>query len=318
MENDKFITVPPKLEFLEAICWQIADVNQLEPSEMLSRYERGWHYRGVLGEPNPEELLWIEELSQRYGSWLAANLNLQPMESLTNCQQIMKREIHQKILIILSNLNVEFLSECRAYFGGGTLISLQHEEYRESKDIDFICPVGEGYRLLRQQIANIGYDVIFNTQQGIDVPREIRADQYGIRFPVNVDGTTIKFEIISEGRIQLGEPDYFHWSSIPCLNPTDCCAEKLLANADRWPDASVESRDLIDLAILRLAESFPQAAIDKAESAYPVIEPLKKAIQYFDRRSEYRDKCFSSLKIQSPEKIISGLNLLSADLHLDR
>ena len=28
---------------------------RLEPLEMLSRYEAGWRYLGVLGEPSPEE-----------------------------------------------------------------------------------------------------------------------------------------------------------------------------------------------------------------------------------------------------------------------
>ncbi|MBW4668620.1 MAG: hypothetical protein KME60_14635 [Cyanomargarita calcarea GSE-NOS-MK-12-04C] len=36
----------------------------------MSRYERGWHYPEVLGEPSPEELSWIGKLSQHYGSWL--------------------------------------------------------------------------------------------------------------------------------------------------------------------------------------------------------------------------------------------------------
>jgi len=56
---------------------------------------------------------------------------------------------------------------------------------------------------------------------------------------------------------------------------------KLLANADRWIDSSVESRDLIDLAVQRLKSPLPQEAIDKAEAAYDVVESLKKAILNF-------------------------------------
>ena len=35
-------TIPKKLPFLEAICWQTKNVYQFTPEEMLSRYERGW------------------------------------------------------------------------------------------------------------------------------------------------------------------------------------------------------------------------------------------------------------------------------------
>jgi hypothetical protein len=52
---------------------------------------------------------------------------------------------------------------------------------------------------------------------------------------------------------------------------------KLLSNSDRYIDDSVEARDLIDLAILRLQSPIPKVSIEKAERAYEVIRPLKKA-----------------------------------------
>jgi aldehyde:ferredoxin oxidoreductase len=63
-----------ELPFLKAICWQTADIKQLTPAEMLSRYEQGWHFGGVLGQPSAEELLWIAKISHSYGSWLAAEV----------------------------------------------------------------------------------------------------------------------------------------------------------------------------------------------------------------------------------------------------
>lgn len=66
--------VPEKLPFLEAVCWQTADVKHFTLEEMLISYERGWRYLGVLGEPSPEELLFIKKLIQRYGSWLATDV----------------------------------------------------------------------------------------------------------------------------------------------------------------------------------------------------------------------------------------------------
>lgn len=314
--------IPSELPFLKAICWQIADIKYLTPQEMLHCYERGWHYWGVLGEPSLEELSFIQELSQHYQSWLTAALNItghqpQTLQSCETSQQMFKRDLHKKILTVLSNLNADFLHECRAYFGGGTLVSLQHGEYRLSKDIDFMCPMDDGYRLLRQQVASRGYDVIFATRNRILLPNEIQANQYGIRFPVIVDETTIKLEIVSEGRIQLGEPDYPIWSSVPCLNQIDSFAEKLLANADRWSSELVSSRDLIDLAMQRLAAPIPQEAIDKAESAYQVIEPLRRAIQYFQEHPEYRDKCYTALSIEAPDKVINGIDLLASDLGME-
>ena len=56
---------------------------------------------------------------------------------------------------------------------------------------------------------SLGYDALFQSQEGIQLPREIKADQYGVRFPVVVDDTVIKFEIIAEARIDLDAPIYF-------------------------------------------------------------------------------------------------------------
>jgi hypothetical protein len=298
------IQIPEKLPFLERLCWQREDIKNLTLLEMLRIYERGWHYRGILGDLSQTEALFVQQLAQYYGSWLKA--------------QMFDREFHQKILRVLNQLNANFLLECGAYFGGGTLVSLNHGEYRLSKDIDFLCSTGTGYRLLRQKIVENQYNALFNTQNNLNLPGEIKADQYGIRFAIIVDETLIKFEIIMEGRIELGEPDYPSWSPVPCLNEIDCFAEKLLANSDRWNDSSVESRDLIDLAIQRLKSPIPKEAIEKAETAYPVIEPLKKAISFFQNNPNYRDKCFTALRIVKPSKIIDGIDLMAADLGLEK
>jgi Nucleotidyl transferase AbiEii toxin, Type IV TA system len=293
-----------KLPFLERLCWQRENIENLTLLEILRIYERGWHYRGVLENLSQTEALFVRQLAQYYDSWLGA--------------QMFEREFHQKVLNVLNQLKASFLLECGAYFGGGTLISLNHGEYRLSKDIDFICSTGTGYRLLRQKIAENQYNAIFNSQNNLKLPREIKADLYGIRFVIIVEETPIKFEIIMEGRIELSEPDYPSWSPVPCLNKVDSFAEKLLANSDRWNDSSVESRDLIDLAVQRLKSPIPKEAIEKAELAYPVIEPLKKAISFFQDRPNYRDKCFTALRIAEPSQIIDGIDLMAADFCLEK
>jgi hypothetical protein len=298
------LKIPENLPFLESLCWQREGIKKLTPLEMLRRYERGWHYRGVLAIFSATEAQFVQQLADFYGSWLSDSLMFQ-------------QDFHQKIYMILNQLNADFLRECRAYFGGGTFISLNQGEYRLSKDIDFLCSSGGGYRLLREEVRNRGYHALFTSQNHLRLSGEIQTNQYGVRFPIFVEDTLIKFEIIMEGRIQLGEPDYPSWCPVPCLNTVDCFAEKLLANADRWIDSSVESRDLIDLGMQRLKSPLTQAAIDKAEAAYGVVESLKKAILNFQEKPDYRDRCFSSLRILEPGKIIDGIDLLARDLGLE-
>lgn len=295
------LEIPQKLPFLAAVCWQTEDVKLFTPAEMLRRYEQGWEYRGVLGDPKAEELRFVRELARRYGSWLATE------------GQMFDLEFHQKILRVLSHLDADFFQANQIYFGGGTLVSLTHGEYRLSKDIDFLCPLGDSYRLLRQAVAKKGFRALFTTQEGITLPGDLRANRYGVRFAVTVDQVPIKFEIVAEERISLGQPDYPSWCPVPCLNQIDTFAEKLLANSDRWADAAIASRDLIDLSVLRLATPIPQEALEKAENAYAVIEPLRRAIHTFQTQPEYRERCYRVLGIQDPGQIVDGLDLLAED-----
>jgi len=224
-----------------------------------------------------------------------------------------KLEHHQKVITILKAIRSNFFTEISAYFGGGTLLTLSYGEYRRSKDIDFICPVGDGYRMLRSEIYDKNYKAIFKDFSHITLPREMKVDQYGIRFVVKVEDIPIKFEIVAEARISLQPAEYHEWSDVPCLSFTDSCSEKLLSNSDRWADRAVESRDLIDLSILRLQSEIPKNSIIKAESAYPVMKPLEKAIRFFQSEPVYRSKCFSSLQVQNRVEVIDGLDLLASD-----
>ncbi|MEG4119109.1 hypothetical protein QUA43_16755 [Microcoleus sp. N9_B4] len=64
-------------------------------------------------QPNSEERAFIQQISQHYQSWLVAEIGSisQPhkTEKWVNFQPMFKREIHQQILTVLSQLNVEFL-----------------------------------------------------------------------------------------------------------------------------------------------------------------------------------------------------------------
>lgn len=229
-----------------------------------------------------------------------------------------KLDHHNKILIVLESLDCEILKEGSTYFGGGTLLALDFQEYRCSNDIDFLSSVSTGgYKYLRTKIFDNGHEVLFRDLSKIKIGRST-TDQYGIRMIVSVDNVPIKTEIIAETRFQLDLPRYTQWSSVPCLSLIDCFTSKLLSNSDRYMDDSVQARDLIDLGVLRLNYPIPQFSIDKAENAYEVIRPLERSIQNFQDRPDYREKCFANLqvdKVQIP-KIIDGVDLLCTDLGL--
>lgn len=229
-----------------------------------------------------------------------------------------KLEHHNKILAILDSFNPEVLKQGSAYFGGGTLLALDFEEYRWSKDIDFISSVtSSGYKYIRTIVFDGGYEALFRDLSRIRIGRGT-TDQYGIRMIVFIDDIPIKTEIIAEVRFELDPPRYPQWSPVACLSLNDCFTAKLLANSDRFMDDSVESRDLIDLAVLRLHNSIPKVALEKAEQAYEVMRQLEKAVQRFQERPNYRQECFETLQIARSQipKIIDGIDLLARDLGL--
>lgn len=177
-----------------------------------------------------------------------------------------KRLHHQHISHALNLLNSELLQEAECYFAGGTAITLLLEEYRESVDIDFLCASKYGYRLLRNTVSPNTLGALF--KQPIKLLREVRTDRYGIRTFIEINGTPIKFEIVSEGRIPISSADYPHFN-IPLLSRHDMFAEKLLANTDRGLDKSTASRDIIDIAMMiHHWGCIPLEAWSKAEEAY--------------------------------------------------
>lgn len=176
------------------------------------------------------------------------------------------RPHHQRIAKLLASLNANFLAESGCYFGGETAIALSLNEYRESVDVDFLCSSLDGYRVLRNTITNASLGDIVS--QPVELVRDVRADRYGIRTFVRIDGTPIKFEIVSEGRIEITGSMHVMFG-VPTLSQEDMYAEKLLANADRCVDQSAASRDAIDLAMLiEHWGPVPEAAWDKARRVY--------------------------------------------------
>lgn len=177
-----------------------------------------------------------------------------------------ERPEHKSIGQILRMMNGDFLAGNQCWFGGGTAIVLKYGEYRVSLDVDFLCSDPNGYRELRGAATQFGHRAFF--AKPIEQIREFRIDQYGLRTAIRLNGQTIKFEIIREGRITV-DGDFDPDIGVPTLTAVDMFAEKLLANADRCQDRAVAYRDAFDLGILVLNRgAIPDLAVSKAEAAY--------------------------------------------------
>jgi hypothetical protein len=199
---------------------------------------------------------------------------------------------------LLLSLNHALLHQSRCYFGGGTAIVMLLGEYRESRDVDFLCASATGYRMLRSAAFDSGLAGLFDKPP--KALSELRADQYGLRAILSAAGTPIKFEIIREARIELGgqvEPRL----RVPVLSRENLYAEKLLANADRGRDRSMLSRDFIDLTAMQPHWGpVPRSALAKAQAAYgaaTITSALRESRRLL-RDKGYREKCLSELDVE--------------------
>lgn len=220
-----------------------------------------------------------------------------------------ERPHHQRIAQLLLSLNGKLLGDSHCYFGGGTAIALRFGEYRESVDVDFAISDPDHYRDVRQMIRNAS-NLTPLMREDIDafpLEREIRVDQYGIRTMVNVAGVAVKFEIIYEARITLDEPGEDDMlCGVPTLSVIDMAATKLLANSDRGLDGSVMSRDVIDLAMMKLDLQTLRKAIAKAETAYgeAILQDLEKSIYWLQQKEGLLEHCMKAMSINVPRGVL--------------
>ena len=223
--------------------------------------------------------------------------------------QMFKRPLHQRIAQVLSALDGNLLKNHGCLFGGGTVIALRFGEYRESVDIDFLISDLSGYRSLRQLLAgadNINA-ILLPAQTHLLQTGTIRADQYGIRTMLTIDGQPVKFEIVLEGRIKLATPTAKDsLCGVTTLTVLDMVTTKLLANADRWADDGVFSRDLIDLAMMQPGLPLLRKALAKAEGAYgeAIRTDLEKAIQRLQDRQGWLEHCMQAMAMTIPKALV--------------
>ncbi len=230
-----------------------------------------------------------------------------------------RREVYRAMEPILLAIDGRTLSDHGFALGGATRIALAFGEPRASADLDFVGSDARGFAALRADVRERGYAALFRDSRDIELPREPRSDQYGIRFPVKVGERLIKIEIIHEGRVALEAPVLEPGVPVPCLSIRDCFLEKLLANSDRGADPSQLHRDLVDLATLRRhVGPIPDSAWALARAAYgdSVYADLAKSIQRFRRDEQRRRKDLERLGVEKPSEIEDGVEMLARDLRL--
>jgi hypothetical protein len=224
-----------------------------------------------------------------------------------------KRPRHQTVLRALEMLDANFLGGAQCFFGGGTRIVLELGEYRESADIDFLCSSHDGYRALRSTVTSRSLGRI--GAEKLDLAREVIADRYGIHTFLQVGAEKLKIEVIVEGRIGLAGSTALG-IPVSVLDTTSCCAEKFLANADRWGDESALGRDVIDLAFMaaRWGVVPIEAGLAIARDAYGKVaaRDAKRAATKMLERAPWRQRCVAALDVTDTRTLISGLRRVAA------
>ena len=224
-----------------------------------------------------------------------------------------RRAHHRLIADLLRSIDSEFLLSAGCFFGGGTQLAMSLGEYRESRDIDFLCSRRAGFRALRETVTNRSLGAVFRAPPKL--ARDVRTDRDGIRTFLVADGVRLKFEILFESRIDLaGSVD--RRLVVPVLEPEHAVAEKLLANADRGLDESTLSRDLVDLAFAVVSYGKPtlDAGIGIAEQAYgtAVRHYLGSSLRMFQEQRSRATACLKSLNVEDTSTLRKGLRALRA------
>jgi Nucleotidyl transferase AbiEii toxin, Type IV TA system len=222
-----------------------------------------------------------------------------------------RRPHHRALVGILGSMNASFLERSGCFFGGGTCIALMLDEFRESRDIDFLCASRDGFRALRESVTEDSLGKIMKRK--VALAREVRADRDGIRTFFSAGDLRIKLEIILEARIDLrGAPQRF--LGVPVLDLECLAAEKFLANADRGLDDTTRSRDVIDLAFLAASRGKQalEPGLQLAETAYgfAVRRALKLALAAFSKNPRHASNCAHSLGIEDLVSLRKGLAAL--------
>ncbi len=175
-----------------------------------------------------------------------------------------KRARHHAIAQVLAHFDAAFLAKYGIGFGGGTRIAMELGEYRESLDIDFICPSTSSYRAVRQVVSTSDLGSLLNSP--LTLLREIRMDRYGIRTAIEHSGLSIKLEFLAfeDWNLPSAQHELF---AVPVLDQSACFTTKLTAACDRG--FAHPFKDVIDLmAMISRWGAAPPDAVQEAERHY--------------------------------------------------
>jgi Nucleotidyl transferase AbiEii toxin, Type IV TA system len=222
-----------------------------------------------------------------------------------------RRPAHQLVGRVLHALDADLLLNAECYFGGGTQLALTYGEYRESRDIDFLCSSRTGFRKLRECVTQNSLGRI--VRRPLQLAREVRADREGIRTFFAIEDVRIKLELLLEGRIDLGG-SIDKTLGVPVLTIDHATAEKFLANTDRGLDESALGRDLIDLAFLAatVGKRGLLPGLQVAEGAYgsAVRRSLAESLNSFQKNRARSAAWLESLCVFDTETLRRGLRVL--------
>lgn len=149
--------------------------------------------------------------------------------------------------------------------------------------------------------------------------RELIPNRDAIRGAIDLeDGQRpIKFKIILEGYLGgLREPAA-EVCGIPCLNPQDSLATKLMANADRGLDRGFHFRDTIDfIAASRSFGPLEATTIAQVRVGYrsAAEEGLLKTVALLKKHPEFLEQAFEALAVSREMQEYVGQTLESFEL----
>jgi len=214
-----------------------------------------------------------------------------------------KRPHHQRIAKVLQAFDAEFLRDADCFFGGGTAIVLQLDEYRESVDIDFLCASMEGYGKIRRAISS---DLGQLLKTRIKHLREVRADKDKISTILEMDGESIKVEIFKEAMMDVsGEINQD--TGLLTMARDDFYIQKLFANANRGLDGATSSRDIIDLAMMiGKWGDIPARSWEYAYNYYgdSIPKGFHLATDLVTHDDVYFKKCLAALKMSADDGLL--------------
>lgn len=204
---------------------------------------------------------------------------------------------HQLIRSVLNNFNADFFFANNIFFGGGTRIALEINEYRESIDVDFLCPDRASYRAVREEVNSASLGKLVKTD--FTYAREITFDRDGVRTFIYADGVPIKLEIVSFDNYDL-QADSRALFPVPCIDRETCFYTKLLANSDRC--LSGQRKDIFDLLAMYDAwDGLPETSLRKAQNHYgmSVNRALVRSLEDMSKKSDQYLQIASDMLIEN-------------------